>query len=303
MSNVAHLTDFPVRAHVSYGFCYVAEAWSHSDKINCDTAEMLMRYDLKTLLDGKAERGNWFAHDPALPHPPSSHFALDPPSISARRFAHRAEDFNGEVYHDYLPDGPSAARQFLLTNVRGERGDFNTRLKPPVLKEGEQLDDGLTPDEITKPHWSFMSYRCEVKPGPKGKGWKPGPWKREAVLNVAFKEHFQAFQKGDSWFFLTASGRLFVCGPGAEPGKRGPVRHVIGDARRPVLATVVDALKDKTFLFLATDKGPAFFELSDKPKLVHYAPKLAKVPEGDEPLRSVMHKARVLAALGRIKGK
>lgn len=66
---------------------------------------------------------------------------------------------------------------------------------------------------------------------------------------------------------LTASGRLFVARKPAK-GKKRTVDPVVADGKRPILGMVVDALEQHTFLFLQSAKGPAFFELSDKPDLV-----------------------------------
>lgn len=159
-----------------------------------------------------------------------------------------------------------------------------------------------TDDERDNPKWSLTVHRCESKWDDKLKKWNPGPWSKEEDLPVVFREHFQAFQKGDDYFFLTAGGKLWVAWK-PEKGKKRTLSPVIGNRERPVLGTVVDALEGRTFAFIESDKGPAFFELSDKPKLVVYDPKAAKVPDGEEPLRSIMHKARILAALGKIKGK
>jgi hypothetical protein len=277
--------QFPIRWHAT------KEAYFIALVSNSGGTDLLNRYGLDDLLAGKAR--SLFVSSPG-PRP-RPQFTDQSPAWAARRCGVHST-FDARVYYDYLPDGGTAARQFLLTNTRGSlvpSGDTD-------LVEAYTLKQSF--EEKYKPHWSFRVHRCESKWDRKKGVWVPGRWSKECELPVAFKEHFQALQKGDGWFFLTASGRLFVCKPGPEPGKR-MIAHVIGDRKRPVLGTIVAPKEDKTFLFIESEKGPAIFELSDRPRLVVYDPKAAKMPDGDEPLRGIMHKARVLVALGRIKGK
>ena len=158
--------------------------------------------------------------------------------------------------------------------------------------------------EQNTPKWSFTVHRCESKWNKRLGEWAPGPWSKEEELPIAFKEPFHALQKGDDYFFLTASGKLFVS-PKPAKGKKRTVRAVAveGKSKRPIQGVIVAPKEDKVYLFVESTKGPAFFELSDKPVLVVYDPKVAKVPEGEERLRGIMHKARVLVALGKLKGK
>ena len=284
----AWLTRFPVRWHVTKNACYVVEATCGA---GLSSIEVLHRFDLEELLAGKVQ--STFAEHKG----PKRDYRFTPASPGRRvRLFGLGSNFDHEVFYDYLPDGDRAARQFVLTNTRGKVMS-KVFVDRPTISWIEQ-----TPDERDNPHWSFTVHRCSSVWDKKARRWKPGPWSKEADLPVAFKEHFQAMPKGDDWFFLTSSGKLFVAKKPAKGGKRKNVL-VYGDAKRPIRGTIVDAREQRRFLFLDTAKGPAFFELSDKPRFVVYDPKEAKMPTGDEPLRSIMHKARILAALGKIKGK
>jgi hypothetical protein len=282
----AEVIGFPLRWHATKDAFYIADAWIVS--IPC---EYLRRYRLDDLVAGKVKSDLL-----AEPHTgPSSRFTLSCPGNVARLCC-GTSNFNAKIFYDYLPAGDTGVRQFVLTNARGEahfggKGDLVARLR---IVQSEE--------ERTNPKWSFTVHRCDSKWDKKDREWDTGPWSKEEKLPVVFKEHFHALQKGDDYFFLTASGKLFVS-PKPAKGKKRTIKAVHDDAKRPIQGVIVAPKEGKTHLFVESAKGPAFFELSDKPKLQVYDPRKAKVPEGEAPLRHIMHKARVLVALGKLKGK
>jgi hypothetical protein len=79
------------------------------------------------------------------------------------------------------------------------------------------------------------------------------------------------------------------------------------DAGRPIRALITNADAGRTFLFIGPAKEggrPAFFELSDRPRLVEYDPRsAAPLKEGPERLKRVTHYARVLLAHRLVKDK
>lgn len=291
ISRTIGLANFPLRWHVTREACYFANASDAGGVLNIGSDEHLRRFGLGELIEGTGE--NMFSLPP--PFPPRE-FTRSCPGNMARYLALFCT-FDDHISYDYLPDGDAGARQFVLTNLRGE---LVPRGKGTGLVTGYWVKQTWV--EKTKPEWSFVVHRCETRWDPKRKGWNPGPWSKEEELPVAFREHFHALAKGDDFFFLTASGKLYVASKPVK-GKKRTVDPVYADAKRPILGMVVDAKEQRTFLFVVSAKGPAFFELSDKPEIVVYDFKAAMMPEGDEPLRSIMHKARVLAALGKMKGK
>jgi hypothetical protein len=123
---------------------------------------------------------------------------------------------------------------------------------------------------------------------------------------VAFREPFQVLGKGDDYYFVTASGRLFRTRKPAK-GKQRPCVPVWSDASRPIRAFITDADAGRTFLFVGPEKKggkPAFFEVSDRPRLVEYDPGCAApLKEGPERLRRVTHYARVLLVHKLVKDR
>lgn len=225
-----------------------------------------------------------------------THFAYDPLDW-LRTYASRV-DFRPEFYRDCLAVGPNEVRTFLLMNIPDRLASPSL---PPRLRGTVFL---LNKEEQRIPVWSLNVYRLKARWDRTDAVWRDNDeWKTDEQIEVAFREPFRVFGRGTDYYFLTDSGSVYRA---PEPARKGMPRQVLPiyqSASRPIIAAISDADSERTYLFVESAKGPAFFELSDKPELVAYDPKVADVPEGDEPLRSVMHKARVLAALGKIKGK
>jgi len=91
---------------------------------------------------------------------------------------------------------------------------------------------------------------------------------------VGFREDFQVLSRGDDFYFLTRSGKLYVA-PKPARGRNRVMRPVWIDAKRRIETFVTDADTRRTFLFCRQPPGAAsaaFFELGGKPALVEYDP-------------------------------
>jgi hypothetical protein len=184
------------------------------------------------------------------------------------------------VEYDYLPVAKDKVKLFLLG--------------PGAAKRGKE------------PSWSFAVHSCQASFNKEIGHWERHSWVDEGKIAVAFREAFQVLGKGDDYYFVTSSGRLFVSRKAAK-GKQRSCVPVWSDASRPIRAFITDADADRAFLFVGPAKGggrPAFFELSDRPRLVEYDPRSAKpLKEGPERLRRVTHYARVLLAHKLVKDR
>ena len=189
------------------------------------------------------------------------------------------------LHCDTLPAGKAKARHFTATNLTS---GFDARNK--------EFEEGKTPAS------KFYCHLGESRRDKDGE-WEEHSWKHEWTTPATFKEPFQALALGDDFYFVTSSGSLFRAAKPAKGTDRVLTR--VWDGKRPIKAFVSDAGTGKTFLFVppAKDGGKrAFFELSDKPRLVEYDPKLVPMPPLEEPHRTIVHAARILVALKKIKG-
>ena len=213
-----------------------------------------------------------------------AHFSGETPAFTLGRFVHSGKYF---LYFDYLPAGKRLARQFITTNLTGERPD-----------ESRDFRKGKSPPCV------FSSYISDSPWDAKKERWVPKPWALEWTTPAAFKEPFQALALGDDYYFVTRSGALYRAAKPAKGTDRVLAR--VWDGKQPIRSFITDAGTGKTFLFVPPAKAggkPAFFELSDKPKLVEYDPKAVPLPKLDEPHRTILHNARILVALKKIEGK
>ena len=209
-------------------------------------------------------------------------------------------DTNSSLYFDYVPTGKFEVRQFILTNEP-------TTPRPEEIHSPEAVDD--PPRPVKKPDpWTFSCQRYESRTNSNAnvdqgdtvlKDWTP-EWSTPA----AFTEPFQALSLGDDYYFVTRSGALYRAAKPAK-GTARVLTPVWYGKKQPIKAFITDAKTGKTFLFVppAKEGGKrAFFELSDKPRLVEYDPKLVPLPPLEEPHRTIVHAARILVALKKIEG-
>jgi hypothetical protein len=272
----------PARWHVSHGALWFAlgyDVYGYPSYFNC--SDSFSRLEAAELLRGRtATAPGGPVGDPPDPTTTGAQFGGVFPAKRIRMISRVKED-NG-LHYDFLPTGPASALHFVLTEVKTPWGG-----------------DALLP-------WSMTVYSHTGKYDRKERGWVSAgkkEWEAVEAIDVGFVGPFRVMSLGKDYYFLTDGGSLFRSPPAAKKGERRRMERVYDGRDRPVLATVADADAGRTFLFIESAKGPAFFELSDRPALTVYDPKVARTSDGDEPLRSVMHKVRVLAALGKIKGK
>jgi hypothetical protein len=294
---VSELGYFPVRFQVTQNHYYVLNAYEIGNPSLSGIApvEVFRGYDLDGVVRHKLQDSLFHSEEEIQAGICKLHTTVaveGRPGMQARWFG-RHSKFRYHLYYDYLPDADDkGVRQFVLTDTRG-------RIIPPAEREKDGPTWEQTRFEQETPQWSFSVWHCPTAWDAKARRWTPGKWTKETELPVVFKEHFQVLANGEDWYLLTNSGKLYI-----SPKPHGAPRvlkRIKLDG--PIVGTIVDAQTSKHFLFMNTPEGQAFFELAPKPKLVVFDPKVAKVPEGDEPLRGRMYLARVLVALGKIKGK
>lgn len=272
----------PPKCHIAYGALWAGLAFDHAATSDL-YKDRLWRSELSGLVRGKL-----------LPSPGERPvtLSLDIPFDSERlRFAYDDivsslklfSALEREYHSDYLPTGMGEARQFVLT-------DFDRELDNP-------------------PAWSFTVWTYRARWDKAGQFWAPQrgwDWKKVERVEVAFREPFRVLSRGEDYYFLTSGGSLYRSPP---PARRGMMRQVLlvhDGTRRRITATVEDGDSGRAFLFVGPDKAggrPAFFELASTVKLQHYAPADLPAAEGDEPLRSDLRLARLLAARRLIEGK
>ena len=266
----------PVRWQLSHGAFWVIEGCGMSVPayLRQVWGGPLERIGLATFSDKKED----------LYFCPDRDFTREDPASLLVKTVHSNDKF---LYMDYLPAGMCRARQFFATNLPGTWEDRDR-----------------DPAEVAKAPRVFSCYVGESRWDAKEGVWKPVPWKHEWTIPAAFKEPFQALALGDDFYFVTRSGALFCAAKPAKGTDRTLAR--VWDGKQPIRSFITDAATNKTFLFVPPAKAggkPAFFELSDKPKLVEYDPKAVPLPKLDEPHRTILHNARILVALKKIKGE
>jgi hypothetical protein len=231
-------------------------------------------------------------------HPKKWFSPLQPASKVRRLFI--AMRFRPKLYYDNLPVGRYRVKQFLLTNVGG-------RASPATGNFDEFGDDYLntTEKEETTPQWTLTVHSYEASWDNKEKDWQHGKWAKEETIDVCFREPFHVLSRGDDYFFLTASGKLYRA---ARPtkGKHRKVETVWSDTEAPIKAFIADVDRGRTFLFC--DKGPrgvsgpCVFEMASGARPRFYDRTLFKPSsQGPERLRRVVGYSRVLLALGYLK--
>jgi hypothetical protein len=267
----SHNCDRPLRWQVEQGYLWTT--WRYND--GGGAREFPLRCRLDELLRGRVLAGP--GDDTSIEGDVQA-FSDAQPVYQTWQPLGFIESFDETVlWHDYLPLGREEILVFILDNfdIRG-------------LAEGKKL---------TKPKWEMHVHRCQnTWDANKGK-WGKAKWTEEERIEVGFKESFQVLAKGDAYYFLRQTGKLYVS-PKPAKGKMRKIVPVYTDSKRRVVTFLTDADNNKTYLFCKpakTGDKPTFFELSDKPKSVEYdAPKIDS--KGMHPdLAQVLTCARVLS--------
>lgn len=207
-------------------------------------------------------------------------------------------EFPPVVHYDIAPTGRDSARLFLLTNVGGR---FQTQGATDLLVEVELH---MPLQDRTTPRWSFTCYATRSRWDPVASEWKRSPWKPEFSLEVGLREAFHALSKGEDYYFLTESGRLFRA---ARPikGTFRKMETTYAERDRPVAVFLTDADNGRVFLFrhaYGVRGKPAVAELAPRLAWREYDPALYRPGSaGPTELRRVVGYARVLQALGLVK--
>jgi hypothetical protein len=289
----------PVRWHVGYGAFWVSadsRLQPEGLPIPIPESEPLLRYDLPSLLKGKlADQAGVPRREAAPP------FAVNTAASLARLRGRDVDaEYEFEIHYDFLPVGSVGVFQFVLTDVPAQGPE---KRPTPSIPDAEGA-----PEAPAKPKpwpWSFTAYRYEGRWDQARKKWRKRPWTKAEAIRVGFREPFQALGRGQDYYFVTRSGKLFRA-PEAAGGKPRNLEAVWDDPKRPITAFLTDADTGRAFLFLPPAKGggkPAFFELAAKAKPVEYDPGAVPLPPYDEPHRGLLHKARILWALKKVAVK
>lgn len=273
--SIAPAVDVPTRWTLSQGALWInscVDRW---------LGEGPKRYELAELLKGRSVT-NPGGKDYGDRFPPGFAPVI---AVDALRVVRSAEEgFRAEWHYDYVPDGRFGLKLLMLANI-----DLYAR------------HDG--------PRWSLAcsSIRARWNDDPERlSGWEieGDGWVKADSIDVAFREPFQALSRGDDFYFLTASGKLYRA-PKPVKGTHRKMVPVWDDPRSRIVAHLTDADKDRTFLFLERGPkgvgGPCVFELADGVRLRDYDAIFFR-PGDDGPvaLRRVVGYARVLTALGYI---
>jgi hypothetical protein len=190
-------------------------------------------------------------------------------------------------WFDYLSTGERQVRMFTLTNT------------------GDVFRPGGSERPAERPRWSLAVHACENRWDSAAGTWRTaGKWTKEGTIDPGFKEPFQVVGKGEDYYFITRSGKVYM----AQRPARGKGRKMVAlwaDARR-VVAFLTDADTGRTFLFCRPAKPgerPVYWELGPRPRPLGYDPALAKPSKAPGPLRAVLHYARILVALRKVKAR
>ena len=282
----------PLRWHVGHGAFWICDGQLGLD--DRPAFEGLDRYELAELLKGRLVCAP--GAKPAKGLPPG--FAAAHP-LGAFRTIAEAMEFPPVFHYDYLPAGRFEAKLFVLRNTGGWIGGGGET----ALLGATVLGDP-TEEEKRAPRWSLTCYSTRSRWDAEVGHWRSQGWSEECKLEVRFKEAFQALAKGDDYYFVTSSGKLFRAGKPAKRGQARKVEPVWTDPDRRIAAFVTDADTNRTFLFCKPAKPggkPSYFELGPKPKPVEYDPKAVKAPKAEGSLGTVLLCARVLVKDGKVK--
>jgi hypothetical protein len=199
----AFQSDGIPRWHLGHGALWASTLYG----MNGPLTEAVTRLDLPELLRGRA-----VPFPGADPEGPRASFADPSPAWYAQlpSGAHKGAFF---VERDLLAAGPYGCRQFLL-EYRAKRGRV-------IVPEAER--------------WSFRVYSGKARWDKKDAYWAEAKWDRGEALPVAFKESFHAIGRGDDFYFLTKSDKLFHS-PKPAKGKWSIREMAVG------LPTVVEAI-------------------------------------------------------------
>jgi hypothetical protein len=247
-------------------------------------SESMQRYPLEGI-EAKARRDL---------RDPNAATSWEGPSFARRtaggltRWAARGS-FPMQTHTDFMITGSYAVRQFVLQN---HGGIFFPYGKGEFAYEGSE--------EI--PFWTLKAYTYETGWDERAKAWKKARWRLEECLPVGFREPFQLLSRGDDYYFVTRSGKVYLCARPAK-GKEREMKCIWSDKARKVVGLVTDARTGRSFLFCRALAGeqPRYFELAPKPRPVPYGEEAAEFPTYEPMIVTGRKYARALIADGKVK--
>jgi hypothetical protein len=195
-------------------------------------------------------------------------------------------NFRTVIHYDYLPSGRFSTRLLMLTNIGG---DFKYAGKSGSLGAVSIIRN-------PKHRWSLRCYSVRARWDDDNERYEPEGWRAEGTIEVRFKESFQALSKGEDFYFVTRSGKLFRA-PKPKEGKDRKMETVWNKPDQRINTFITDVDTNRTFLFCAPAQAgarPTYFELGPKPKPVSYDPTSVKQPKTKGPLGTVLLCSRVL---------
>ena len=263
--------------HIGYG------------KLWCTCFERyIFRCDLQAYTKGKV------VTNPEESFDERSHYLLTIPADQARSLSGLVS-FKGEMFNDFVPVASNRVRLVILTNVRG------TMRRSSSDQEGLRIilnEPTITKEDKEIPRWSMSVHECARDWDKRRPGWGDYEWKLVEKIVPVFKERFQIVMQGNTYYFITASGKLYRTGArGILTGQRS-IEPVWDDASRPITHFITDADANRTFLFCKPakkDEPGVFFEMGPKPEPKPYDLSKVKPAKAEEPLKSVLERARFLA--------
>ena len=196
-------------------------------------------------------------------------------------------DCPNRMRYDYWPRSDSELMQFVLTDLR-------VRIVPKAgsMAGKDEYEAKQTAEERNTLRWSFSVYRISGRVDRDAGILLEPKFRLIETLEVAFTESFQVIGKGDTYYFITASGKLYRTGErGFFLTNRRYVETVWDDPAQPITHFLTDTDSDRTFVFCRSKKGNdtgKYFELA--PKAEPKACDLSKIEavKAEEPLKGAL---------------
>lgn len=265
------VTEPAPRWHISQGYLWAN--W------NDDRGkELLVRCRLDELLRGRliAGEGDQFSENSYL-----QYFGDVAPLYGTWDNTRDAKFAPLLMWHDYLPAGREQVKVVILDNLQAAE-------KP-----------------LKGPRWGMRVYHGKNTWDAGKAKWGEETWTEDEdaeQIEVGFREPFQVLAKGEDYYFLTWTGKLYVAKKPAK-GKARKMQAAYDDPKRRVVTFLQDADGGRTYLFCKAAKPgerPTFFELSEKPRPIAYDPPALKEKMHPD-LAEVLRCARALDKLRLLK--
>lgn len=225
-------------------------------------------------------------------------------TVYKRRDGKKYWDDKGKGFDNFLEKYPKASRQSDLRcynlSISGDFFHANTVMKrtAPVAIY-DLVFSALVPVNSNSVR-SFLLYdRIEMKTWKHQGTWnaQEEKWKVEQakepdeIFPSAFMEEFYVFVRGEDYYFVTRTGRLFLAKKPAS-GQKRQMRLLWQDEERPIVAILDDTDKGCTWL-VAREKGPKsldgwFLELKEEPEPLMFSLKNCPNLKTAEPLRTIL---------------